>query len=352
MEALAITEGLDHVCCRYRVRAFVPALERAGVSLRVEALRHDAAGRLAQLHRAGRYDVVLLQRKLLPGWQLDWLRARSRRLVFDFDDAVVYRDSYDPRGPHCPRRARRFARTVQAADVILAGNSFLAGLARDAGARETAVRVLPTCVDTNRLRPAPGTEARQELVLAWIGSSSTLKGLEQERELLTALGREVSEATLRLICDRFAVFDPLRVEAVPWSEAGEISALATADAGISLIPDDLWSRGKCGLKVLQYLACGLPVVANAVGVHPEMIRPEHNGFLPGSAAEWFAAVRTLRDDPHRAAEMGRAARRTAVERYSVEAWQAEFVRALAGTKRAAPLSPLGRTSTPAAIGRG
>ncbi len=73
----------------------------------------------------------MLQRKLLPGWQLRELRKRTRRLIFDFDDAVLYRDSYDRRGPHHRRRSDRFKRTVQAADVVIAGNAFLADCALD-----------------------------------------------------------------------------------------------------------------------------------------------------------------------------------------------------------------------------
>ena len=347
MVGLAIVEGFEHVCCRYRVRAFVPALAAAGVSLRIEALRRDPAGRIAQLLGAGRYDFVLLQRKLLPGWQLGLLKTRARRLVFDFDDAVLYRDSYDPRGPHCPRRAARFARTVRAADLVLAGNDFLADCARRAGALADRVRVLPTCIDTERLRPIDREPRSSGLTLAWIGSSSTLQGLLRERPLLEHLGRSLPGLTLRLICDRFAELGPLRVEAVPWSEAGEAQALATADVGISLIPDDLWSRGKCGLKVLQYLACGLPVVANPVGVHPEMVRDGINGFLPETPDDWVRAVARLAGDPRLRERLGQAARGVAVQRYSVRAWSAPFVAALTGSAGRSPARPSPRPGEPA-----
>jgi glycosyltransferase involved in cell wall biosynthesis len=353
MDGLAIVEGLDHVCCRYRVRAFLPALEQAGVALRIEALRRSPAGRIGQLLGASRYDMVLLQRKLLPSWQLGLLRSRARRLVFDFDDAVLYRDSYDPRGPDCPRRAARFARTVQAADLVVAGNDFLADCARRAGAPADRVRVIPTCIDTDRLRPIDDPIPRPSgLRLAWIGSSSTLQGLERERPLLVALGRSIPGLSLRMICDRFAEFDPLRVEAVRWSEAGEADALATSDVGISLIPDDLWSRGKCGLKVLQYLACGLPVVANPVGVHPEMVHDGVNGFLPATPEDWIGAIRRLAGRPGQLAEMGREARRVAVERYSIRSWAPAFVSALTGLPVRPRPDARGRSREPAAAVRG
>ncbi len=154
MHTLALVEALDHVCCRYRIRAFAPALAAAGLSLTIEGLAKGPWARLRQFAGAARFETVLLQRKLLPGWQLDILRKHARRLIFDFDDAVLYRDSYDPRGPHCRRRAARFAKTVFLADLVLAGNEFLARTAIQAGADPRRVRVLPTCVDTQKLQPA------------------------------------------------------------------------------------------------------------------------------------------------------------------------------------------------------
>src|SRR5436190_19161661 len=100
MKALALVDAPDHVCCRYRIRAFEPALVRDGWSLDYLGLAHGLLGRASQLGRLPRYDTIILQRKLLPRWQLLALRRKTPRLVFDFDDAVLFRDSYDPRGPH------------------------------------------------------------------------------------------------------------------------------------------------------------------------------------------------------------------------------------------------------------
>ncbi len=330
MRALALTEATDHVCGRYRVRAFAPALDAAGWSLDVEGIARGIVARVRQLDRARGFDAVLLQRKLLPGWQLDLLRRRAGRLVFDFDDAVLYRDSYDPRGPHCARRLRRFRRTVVAADAILAGNDFLADCALRCGARPDRVRVIPTCIQTD-LYPMSEPPNRGEGVdLTWIGSSSTLAGLESRRDLWERIGRDVAGARLRVICDRFPDFGPLPVVPIDWSEATEAAELARGDVGVSWLPDDLWSRGKCGLKTLQYGAAGLPVVTNPVGVHPSMVADGVTGFLASTPEEWVEAVRTLRDDPGRRATMGRAARKSVEDGYSVAAWSAPFVDAVTG----------------------
>src|SRR6516164_6014168 len=117
MRLLALVDSPDHVCCRYRIKAFEPALNRRGWSLSCQALRRGPIARIRQLADAGEFDAVVLQRKLLPSWELAVLRRHTRRLAFDFDDAVLFRDSYDRRGPYSARRERRFAATVGAADV-------------------------------------------------------------------------------------------------------------------------------------------------------------------------------------------------------------------------------------------
>ncbi|MDB5352430.1 MAG: glycosyltransferase [Planctomycetota bacterium] len=332
MKALALVEASDHVCARYRVSAFEPALDAAGWSLTVDGLAAGPIARVRQLRGAAGYDAVLLQRKLLPGWQAAILRRSTRRLLFDFDDAVLYRDSYDSRGPHSRRRAARFSRIVRAADLVLAGNDFLAECAAIHGARTDHIRVVPTCIATDRYRSKDETSSRDPMVrLVWIGSSSTMQGIERQRPLLERLGREFPNLRLRLISDRFPRFDPLPVESVPWSQQGEAIAIAGGDIGISWVPDDLWSRGKCGLKVLQYGAAGLPTVANPVGVHSRMIAEGQSGFLPSTEEEWVEAIRMLSADPELRRRLGRAARAKVEADFSVAAWSAGFVAAIAGS---------------------
>jgi glycosyltransferase involved in cell wall biosynthesis len=331
MKALALVEAPDHVCCRYRVRAFAPALAAAGWSVAIEGLEPGARGRLRQFRRAAHVDTVLLQRRLLPPWQLYLLRRCARRLIFDFDDAVLYRDSYHRRGPYSRRRAGRFAGTVRLADRVLAGNAFLADCALKAGARPERVQMLPTCVAPERYPMASHSFAdERSLELVWIGSSCTLQGLERQRSLFERLGREIPRLRLRVICDRFPRFDALETAAVPWSEASEAAALAEADVGISWVPDDLWSRGKCGLKILQYQAAGLPVVANPVGVQGSLVRHEIDGFLAATPEEWIAALQTLADRPDLRGRMGRAGRASVEANGSVAAWAPAFVAAIAG----------------------
>jgi glycosyltransferase involved in cell wall biosynthesis len=320
VQLTALVEAPDHVCCRYRLLAFQPFLEAAGHSLQLWPLPRRWWSRL-RLFRELRGRTVLLQRHLLPGWQLAMLRRWARRLVFDFDDAIFLRDSYAARGLHHAGRLRRFEVTVRASDVVVAGNDYLAQRALECGAR--CVHVIPTCVDPRRYplaEPRSGPSVR----LVWVGSSSTLRGLERAAPLLEEVGRAVPGTELKLICDRFLSFSSLRVLPCPWTEAGEADEIAAADVGVSWVPDDLWSSGKCGLKVLQYMAAGLPVVANPVGVHRTMVRDGETGFLAETPSEWVAAVGRLARDAGLRRRLGRAGRDLVEAEYSVAAGAARW----------------------------
>jgi glycosyltransferase involved in cell wall biosynthesis len=317
---VALVETADHVCCRYRLAAFCGHLERAGHRLDIRPLPGSWWRRL-WLFRSLRGADVVLQRRLLPGWQLGFLRRNVRTLLFDFDDAVFLRDSYSPKGLHDRRRMDRFSATVQHCDTVVAGNGFLAEQAVRSGARR--VEIVPTCVDPD-VYPLAIHVAGKVVQLVWVGSASTLLGMTAVAPLLEEIGRAVPGARLKLICDRFLALKHLPVIECPWTATGEAAEIAAADIGVSHIPDDQWSRGKCGLKVLQYMAAGLPVVANPVGVHREMIRDGETGFLVETPREWIGAIRRLADDAELRRRMGQAGRALLESRYSVAAGAAQW----------------------------
>lgn len=328
MHLLALVEARGHVCSRYRIEAFEPWLKHFNVTISYQAIEKSPLRRLRQMQSAKGFDGVILQRRLLDPLAFRALRKAAKYLVFDFDDAVLYRDSYAARGHHCPRRQARFEMTVTAADMILAGNSFLASLAEQHGAPAANIHYMPTCIDLSayeKLRAARKPRNDHQLVMVWIGSSSTLKGIESTSRIWNRIGQCVPRATLRVVCDRFPVFDHLRVEPVHWSESTEIENIVSADIGISHVPDDLWSRGKCGLKVLQYLAGGLPVLTNPVGVHQEMIQPGKNGFLVDKNEQWIEAVRWLDRFRDATAEMAQAGIETIRQGYDIADWGPFFV---------------------------
>ncbi len=323
MKVLALTEAPNHVCYRYRIEAFAPALNARGWTLESLPLEPHTFARNAQLRAAAGADVVVLQRRLLPLWQLRMLRKAAKKLVYDFDDALFCRDSYSRKGPLSWARLAHFWATVYAADAITAGNRYLT---EQAGAYVDSRRVyrMPTCVDP-RLYPIAQHRRRGEKAkLVWIGQHSTLNCLNLAEAQLAAAGRRLPGLELRVICNRFPQLQDIAVVPRQWSAASETAEIADADIGISWLPDDPWSLGKCGLKVLQYMAAGLPVVANPVGMNCEMVIPGETGYLATTPEEWADAVERLAADPALRTRLGGAGRQLVEEQFDVRRWSLRF----------------------------
>lgn len=303
---------------RYRITPFSEAFHNQNGPLGVREIPKGILGRI-RLAAGLKGANLILQRKLLPVWQTRWLRKQVKHLLFDFDDAVFLRDSYHPKGFYDRKRLSRFQAVMESADAVIAGNHYLADRATEF--RGTNVTyIIPTCINPS-LYPA-NTRNRQPgspFYLAWIGSSSTLQGVESQSETWNLVGREIKESVLRVVCDRFPTFSSIQVDQKTWSKTTEAFDLSSSDVGVSWIPDDPWSRGKCGLKVLQYMAAGLPVIANPVGVHMEMITSGVNGFLCAKPEEWLESIRWLCDNPEESRKMGLAGRALVEEKYSITA---------------------------------
>jgi glycosyltransferase involved in cell wall biosynthesis len=323
MQVTPLIQSPDHVCYRYRIEPFAWALAERGLYLQAVPLQRDMLARIGQLRAAGRADVVILQRKLLPIWQLTLLRRHARRLVYDLDDALFQRDSYSPKGPQSNVRMARFWATVYAADAIIVGNEFLKRRA-SAFTEPGRVHVIPTCIEPRWYHAAPHSRAGAAARLVWIGQQSTLASLERAGEHLASTAGRLPGLTLRVICDRSVKLPGVNVELRRWSSATEAAELAEGDIGINWLPDDGWSCGKCGLKVLQYMAAGLPVVANPVGMNHRMIVHGQTGFLASTPQEWAEAIARLAADPQLRHTMGVAGRRLVEQQYSVAGWGPRF----------------------------
>jgi glycosyltransferase involved in cell wall biosynthesis len=319
MHLIGIVETFNPVSGRFRLEAYRPHLEKRGNSLELADVPEGFWARLALWRSLRAADVVVLQRRLLNAWDLYQLRSAAARLIFDYDDAIYQRDLFAGKGTESTTRRRRFIHTVHAADVILAGNLTLQHEAfRFADPRK--VHYLPTCVD---LADYPRAEHRHRgpgVHLVWIGTGEMVSALEQSADLWNGLGRFLPGVQLKVISSRHPRFSYLTVLKAPWTEATEGLELATADIGVSWLPNDAWSRGECGLRVLQYMAAGLPVVANTVGVQAEMVRNGKTGFLVDKPSHWLEALRTLAYDPDLRRQMGEAGRRIVDRDYNVAKW--------------------------------
>ena len=305
MQVLALIEGTDHPCYRYRLEAFAWSMAQQGLYLEALPLRRGLLPRIAQLFSVRRADVVILQRKLLPLWQLALLRGAAKRLIYDVDDALFQRDSYQAKGPMSRMRHGRFAATVRVADLVIAGNEYL----REQVAAHTepgGCGWFPPASSRHGTPSPPYTDR-----------SCRPTGVDRptQHPLLAAMRRATSDRRGRVPAGasvagdfRFgAALSGVRVVPRPWSSATEAVELAHGDIGVSWLPDDAWSRGKCGLRVLQYMAAGLPVVANPVGMNRTMVVHGETGFLASTPQEWAAAITCLAADPACGGKWGRPA---------------------------------------------
>jgi hypothetical protein len=258
---LAITHPGSAVSAstRYRVTAFEPYLHRHHIQVETRHWPRREAGeaeRAALLDSIATADAVLLQRFLPTRAWLREIRARAQRLVYDFDDAVLFKESTRGR-PHLRLpHWWRFRALMRCCDAVTAGNSYLAELAlREAP--HSRVGVLPTTLDLERYdrEPAPETTGP---VVGWIGGRWTLPYLAQLRRPLERLSTQIEGLTVRVIADQAPALGSARVELVPWAAATEVRELKRLRAGAAPLPDDAWTRGKCGLRLLQYLAAGIP----------------------------------------------------------------------------------------------
>jgi len=303
---LVLTRDCAGAPFRQRIEPYLAPLAARGIEAEVVELAACPWARRGQMRRAAAFDGVLLHRKTLSWWDAQAL-APARRLIYDFDDAVMYQ-ARAPERPH-RGRLRRFTRTVRLADLVVAGNELLAAHADTCGARESAV--VPTGLDTRRFEPKQDYGRAGAARLVWIGSASTLKQLEPFRPALAAVGREAPGAVLRIIADAELHLEGLRTENVPWCLEDEGRRLAECDIAIAPLPDTPQARGKCGFKVVQYMAAGLPVITSPVGVNARYVRPEETGLHAQAPKEWAAAVKRLAADPALRERMGRAGRRRA-----------------------------------------
>lgn len=333
--------GIDVDCQPLLDDAHVAAL-RSGQEKRPAALTRAFVSRLLKLVAARRYDLLWIEKEIFP-WLPDWvesaLGAAGIPYVVDYDDAWFHHYDLHPRALVRWILGRKLDRVMRRARLVVAGNAYLAARARAAGARW--VVEFPSVVDTERYR-MKGTHSPGKATIVWIGSPTTTRYLALQGDALRSVCNG-GRAELLLIGAGPIDLPRLDVRSIDWSYSREGDLLAAADIGIMPQPDGPWERGKCGYKLLQYMASGLPTVASPVGANLQIVTPE-TGILAGSAAEWREALERLIVDPAMRTRMGLAGRRRAEKMYSLAVWGPELAALLraavsAGSERPTRSSP-------------
>lgn len=335
MKVCILVPGRELPSTRLRLREPSRLWEREGIECRFFEIPSGPLGRWKVMGEVRSCDAVILQKKTsLNPWDLSRLARQNPRIIFDFDDAVMFHEvehGKELSGKHF----RKFIRTVLHAESVVAGNNFLARFARDAGCE---VAVLPTPVDPDRYRPFPGKECPPEKspVIGWLGVAQNQKYLEPLRGAFRLLAGTFPGLRVKIVSERFP-FDPgIPVDRKPWKLEEEPADIASFTVGIMPLPDNLWAWGKCGYKLIQYLASGVPVVASPVGLNLDIVREGKNGYFAATAEEWAEKLGILLSSPTLARELGEYGREDVERRYSLRAYAQGYLKVLAGGKIPAP----------------
>ena len=317
---------------RYRLSQYIPGLAAYGIDLQVRYLLNNdylsrtfrgeskpwpsmigsGCRRLVDLAGQFRYDAIMLHCELfplMPAWLEGFLLQRP--YLYDFDDAfyLKYRSGRLARFERI--LGEKFDAVIGSAAAVTAGSHALQDHALKHNPRTT---LLPTVVDTSRYVPVL-RERAGELVVGWIGSPSTARYLSLAAKSLSDLGKE-GPVRLVVIGGKAPPIKHVTIVELDWKEETEVDLIRNFDVGIMPLPDDEWARGKCAFKLIQYMACSIPVVASPVGANVEVVRPEC-GLLATTDSDWLDALRFLRDRPKEARAMGRAGRERVEREYSL-----------------------------------
>lgn len=321
---------------RVRLSQFQPGLAAAGIQLQIQSLLDDAylqcrfAGgrpswqsllrtygrRLQFLRQSSRFELAIVYAELLPLLPA-WLELQLLRTpyILDLDDAFILKYRSGRLGLLKPLLGAKIDRLMLGASAITAGNRYLAEYARCFNANVT---LLPSVVDTEWLRPAPHEPSPIPLApftVGWIGSPSTAPYLQM---LVKPLQQLVLERAVRLLVigGPAPAISGVDVIEQPWSLEQEPALIQQFDVGVMPLPDTSWTRGKCAYKLIQCMACGVPVIASPVGANVDVV-PSDCGVLASSSQQWLEAFRFMAADASRRRRMGARGRQWVQERYSL-----------------------------------
>lgn len=335
MTVAAFTGGRDVPSARVRVRQLIPGLLEHGVRVvefvsrfgsfppTTKAIRPlwaiaSLGGRVPDIAWSHTCDVTLLQREFLSTFAtLEFLTKRPR--VLDVDDAIFLF-----------RGGRHAARLAGQCDLVICGNDYLAE--RFAHWNDRVV-VVPTGVDVDRFVPGTRTADARPVVIGWIGTSSNLRYLCELESMLGDVLRTHPHSRLTVVSNvrpELRSVPAHQVNFVPWSAENELESVQGMDIGIMPLEDSEWERGKCSYKMLQYMACALPVVVTPVGMNAQVLSIDDVGIGASTPREWRDGLTSLLDDRVARTTMGQAGRRVVERHFSLQV----IVPRLAGHLRA------------------
>jgi glycosyltransferase involved in cell wall biosynthesis len=304
---------------RLRTFQYIPELEYGSIEFKLFSLFDDSyldalynnkkvspwyvlrryLKRLFELCTVWKYDIIWIEKELFPYFPSVFeqlLAVFGIKYIVDYDDAIFH--NYDLSDNYLIRLilSRKIDKVMKYSKYVLAGNSYLADRAIKAGAKH--VEIIPTVVDHKKYRLKFEKQSNAKLTIGWIGTPYTQKYLIQLAPILKELH---SKHSIKFIfigaSDEIrSHFQDCEVQVDTWSEETEIDSLSNIDIGIMPLPNAPWENGKCGYKLIQYMAVGKAVVGSNVGVNREIIERCNSGFCVDNCNDWLSALDKLITD--------------------------------------------------------
>jgi len=309
-----LIHSLEVNSCRYRVLQYLPYLKKQGIDLSIHFYKRNWVDKLKFYNTLGQYDILYIHRRLFPPLEFWYIRKKAKKIIYDFDDALMYRSS-GSKNPYSFSRRMKFAYMMKRVDLVVAGNQFLKS---EVLPYNSHVEVIPTSVDLSRYHLKEDYIKKEVVTIGWLGSSSTLKYLKSLLPTLERVYQKHPCFQLKIVCDQFLESSKIPVIKKPWSEEEEEVDLKSFDIGLMPLSVDLWSQGKCGLKILQYFGVGLPVVCTPVGINRDIVEDGGNGFWAENEDQWEARLLRMIQEEGLRREMGLKGRKKVEAGYSYE----------------------------------
>jgi glycosyltransferase involved in cell wall biosynthesis len=273
--------------------------------------------RLKDLLTVWKYDIIWIEKEIFPFSPAIpelFLKLIKKPYVADYDDALFHRYDDHPLAIIRLLLGKKIDQVMKYSSVVTAGNDYLADRARCSGAKR--IEIIPTVIDLAKYEIKPYNK-NPVITIGWIGSPSTSKYLEEVSSVIKKIKKKFNVRFVAVGANQNEIRDD-DIEVIPWTEESEVSSIQSFDIGIMPLPDEPWERGKCGYKIIQYMACGLPVVASPVGVNTKIIQKGKNGFLARNPKEWETALIKLIANPKLRKQMGTNGRVLAEQEFSLQ----------------------------------
>lgn len=283
--------------------------------------------RLNNLLNCNKYEIVFIFREALITRSIFFEKAFSKRskTIFDFDDSIwIPNVSEANKKYNWLKNSDKTSKIISFSHMIFAGNSYLANYAFNFNKN---IKIVPTTIDTNEYKKTNTSKSNNKICIGWSGSVTTIQHFNYAIPVLTIiLEKYKDQIEIKVIGDNNYINNELGITGLAWIKEDEIKELSSFDVGIMPLPDDEWANGKCGLKGLQYMALEIPTIMSPVGVNSEIIQDGINGFLASSETEWVDKLSQLIESPELREKMGKAGRKTVLEKYSVESQKYNYLK--------------------------